>query len=359
MERIRRLRERFHDLDVDGMMIINPWNMIYMSGFTGSNGVILISETEAKLITDYRYFDQAHEQAVDYEIVLHAGHTGHKGRIYEEVAVQVKEMKISKLGFEQDHLTYGLFSKNKDNLSAELVPTSGVVEKLRRIKSKDEIEKLKFAAEVADKAFEHILTIARPGIRELDISDALTSVIKEHGCTNTAFPPTVASGYRGALPHGRASEKIIEKGDMITIDFGANYKGYWSDIARTIAVGEPAPELRKVHDVVLTSFRNCVAGIRPGLTDQEVDALMRENIIKNGYNDYSGPGTGHGIGIEIGEDPYFSVLKDKVLEENMVITVEPGIYLKGLGGARVEDVLLVTKDGCESFNPSTKELLIL
>ncbi|WNS75179.1 Xaa-Pro peptidase family protein [Bacillus sp. DTU_2020_1000418_1_SI_GHA_SEK_038] len=359
MERIRRLRERFHDLGVNGMMIINPWNMIYMSGFTGSNGVILISETEAKLITDYRYFDQAREQAEDYEIVLHAGHTGHKGRIYEEVAVQVKEMKISKLGFEQDHLTYGLFSKNKDNLSAELVPTSKVVEKLRKIKSKDEIEKLRFAAEVADKAFEHILTIVRPGIRELDISDALTSVIKEHGCTNTAFPPTVASGYRGALPHGRASEKIIEKGDMITIDFGANYKGYWSDIARTIAVGEPTPELRKVHDVVLTSFRNCVANIKPGLTDQEVDALMRENIIQHGYNDYSGPGTGHGIGIEIGEDPYFSVLKDQVLEENMVITVEPGIYLKGLGGARVEDVLLVTKDGCESFNPSTKELLIL
>lgn len=359
MERIGNLRGRFYDLGVDGMMIINPWNMIYMSGFTGSNGVILISETEAKLITDYRYFEQAREQAKDYEIVLHTGHTGHKGRIYEEVAVQVKEMKISKLGFEQDHLTYGLFSKNKDILPADLVPTSGVVEKLRRIKSKDEIEKLKVAAEVADKAFEHILTLVRPGITELDISDALTSFIKEHGCTNTAFPPTVASGYRGALPHGRASEKIIEKGDMITIDFGANYKGYWSDIARTIAVGEPAPELRVIHDVVLTSFRNCVAGIKPGLTDQEVDALMRENIIKHGYNDYSGPGTGHGIGIEIGEDPYFSVLKDKVLEENMVITVEPGIYLKGLGGARVEDVLLVTKNGCESFNPSTKELLIL
>ena len=359
MERINKLRERFHDLGIDGMMIVHPWNRLYMSGFTGSNGVILISETESRFITDYRYIEQAKNQAKGYEIVLHAGHTGHKGKILEEVAVQVKEMKISKLGFEQDHLSYGLFVKNKDHLTADLVPTSGVIEDLRMIKLKDEIEKLKVAAEVTDKAFLHILNFVRSGISEQDVSRELESFIREHGCTNTGFSPTVVSGYRGSMPHGRASEKIIEKGDMITIDFGANYQGYWADISRTIAVGKPDSELLTIHDIVLTSFNNCVAGLKPELTDQEVDALMRENIIKHGYNDRSGTGTGHGIGLEVHELPLFSVLKDKVLKENMVITVEPGIYLPGLGGARVEDVILITENGYEVLTPSTKELVIL
>jgi Xaa-Pro aminopeptidase len=359
VERIRRLRETFQELGVDGMMIIHPWNRLYLSGFTGSNGVILISETEAKLITDYRYIEQAQNQTENFEIILHKGHTGHKGKIFEEVAVQINEMKIRNLGFEQEHLSYGLFSKNKPLLSAELIPTSEVVEKLRMIKSEDEIKKLRVAAEITDNAYLHILNYIKSGISELDVAEELKSFIKKHGCTTTSFSPIVASGYRAALPHGRASDKIIEKGDMITIDFGANYQGYWADISRVIAVGEPASELRKIHDVVLTSFENCVAGLRPGLTDQEVDLLMRENIIKYGYNECSGTGTGHGIGLEVHEAPLFSVVKDKILEANMVITVEPGIYLKGLGGARVEDVILINENGCEILTPSTKELVIL
>ncbi|MBS4190758.1 aminopeptidase P family protein [Bacillus sp. FJAT-49705] len=359
MEKINRLRERFHELGVDGMMIVHPWNRLYMSGFTGSNGVILISENEAKLVTDYRYVEQAQNQAKDYEIVLHAGHTGHKGKIFEEVVVQANKMKISKLGFEQEHLSFGLFSRNEALFSAELIPTRDVIEKLRMIKSKEEIEKLRVAAKVTDQAYLHILNFVKAGISELDVAKELESFIHKHGCTTTSFSPIVASGYRSSLPHGRASEKIIEKGDMITIDFGANYQGYWADISRVIAVGEPSSELRHIHDVVLTSFENCVSALRPGLTDQEVDAFMRENIIKHGYNERSGTGTGHGIGLEVHEVPLFSILKDKILEENMVITVEPGIYLKGVGGARVEDVILITENGREVLTPSTKELLIL
>ncbi|WNS74731.1 Xaa-Pro peptidase family protein [Bacillus sp. DTU_2020_1000418_1_SI_GHA_SEK_038] len=359
MEKINRLRERFHELGVDGMMIIHPWNRLYISGFTGSNGVILISETEAKLITDYRYFEQAQNQAENFDIVLHAGHTGHKGKIFEEVIVQAKEMNISKLGFEQEHLSYGLFKRNEPLFSAKLVPTYDVIEKLRMIKSKEEIQKLRVAAEVTDKAYLHILNFIKAGISELDVAAELELFIKKNDCTNATFSPTVVSGYRSSMPHGRASDKIIEKGDMITIDFGANYQGYWADISRVVSIGEPAPELRKLHDIVLTSFENCVANLRPGLTDQEVDFLMRENIIKHGFNEQSGTGTGHGIGLEVHEAPLFSVLKEKVLEENMVITVEPGIYLKGLGGARVEDMILITENGREVLTPSTKELIIL
>lgn len=359
MGKINRLREKFHELGIDGMMVIHPVNRLYMSGFTGSNGVLLITETEAKLITDYRYVEQAQNQSEDYEIVLHAGHTGHKGKIFEEVVVQVKEMKISKLGFEQEHLSYGLFSRNQPLLTAELIPTKDVIENLRMIKTADEIKKLRVAAEITDKAYVHILNYVRASVSELDVAEELEAFIKKHGCTSTSFSPIVASGYRASLPHGRASDKIIEKGDMITIDFGANYEGYWADISRVVSVGEPVPELRKIHDVVLNSFENCVAGLRPGLTDQEVDYLMRENIIKHGFNEQSGTGTGHGIGLEVHEAPLFSVLKDKVLEKDMVITVEPGIYLKGLGGVRVEDVILITENGREVLTPSTKELIIL
>ncbi|WP_053368005.1 M24 family metallopeptidase [Bacillus sp. FJAT-27245] len=359
MERIIRLREKFNELGIDGMMISHPWNRLYMSGFTGGNGVLLISETEAKLITDYRYVEQAQNQAKDYEIVLHAGHTGHKGRIFDEVAVQVKEMNIRKLGFEQEHLSFGFFRKIQNQFPTELISLSEVIETLRMIKSEDEIEKLRVAASVTDQAYLHILNFIRPGITENDIAGELESFIKKNGCSTTSFPPIVASGYRSSLPHGRASDKRIEKGDMITIDFGANYQGYWADISRVVAVGEPAPELRNIFDVVLSSFENCVAALRPGLTDQEVDFLMRETFIQKGYNECSGTGTGHGIGLEVHEAPLFSILKDKTLAENMVITVEPGIYLKGLGGARVEDVILITKNGREVLTPSTKELIIL
>ncbi|KAB2334681.1 aminopeptidase P family protein [Cytobacillus depressus] len=359
MNAINRLREKFCGLGIDGMMIVHPWNRQYMSGFTGSNGVLLISETEAKLITDYRYFEQAKNQAKDYEVVLHTGHTGHKGKIFEEVVVQANEMNIKKLGFEQEHLSYGLFSRNESLFAAELIPTHEVIESLRMIKTEDEIKKLRVAAEITDNAYLHILNVIRAGMSELDVAEELGAFIKKHGCSTTSFSPIVASGYRSSLPHGRASDKIIEKGDMITIDFGANYEGYWADISRVVSIGEPAPELKKLHEIVLTSFENCVAHLRPGLTDQEVDYFMRENIIKHGYNEQSGTGTGHGIGLEVHEAPLFSVLKDKVLEENMVITVEPGIYLKGLGGARVEDVILITKNSREVLTPSTKELVIL
>lgn len=358
MENIKRLISRFEELEIDGFMISGDWNRRYMSNFTGSNGVILISKSAVQLITDYRYFQQAQEQT-ELEIILHAEHTGHKHKIYDEVAKQIKKLNIKRLGFEQQHLNFGNYTKLKDLISAELIPTYDVVEELRMIKSPEEIEKIRISSEITDQAFLHVLDMIKPGIKEIEVSDALVNFIRKNGATNSTFNPTVASGKRGSLPHGRASDKVIEKGDMITLDFGTNYEGYWSDISRTIAVGEPSAQMKEIHEVLLMSFNNCLKNIKPGITDQEVDRFMREPLIESGYEKKSGTGTGHGIGLEVHEKPLFSIDLEKKLEANMTITIEPGIYLPNVGGGRVEDMILVTNDGYEVLSPSTKELLIL
>ena len=358
METIKKLIDQFDELNIDGLMVTGEWNRRYLSNFTGSNGVLLISKTGIRLITDYRYFEQAGSQS-DFDIVLHAEHTGHKHKIYDEVAKQVKDMKITKLGFEQQHVNFGNYMKLKDLIKIEMVPTNDLVENLRMVKTPEEIEKIRYSSKITDQAYLHILKFIKPGMTELAVSEELESFISESGGATSTFSPIVASGVRGSYPHGRASDKIIEQGDMITIDFGTNYKGYWSDISRVVSIGEPAEKLKEIHQVILTSFTNCVENIKPGMTDQEVDKLMRDHLIETGFNEYSGTGTGHGIGLEVHEKPLFSVDSEKVLKPGMTITIEPGIYLPGIGGARIEDMLLVTEDGCEVLSPSTKELVIL
>lgn len=358
MGNIKRLLNRFEELEIDGFMITGDWNRRYMSNFTGSNGVILVNKSTVQLITDYRYFEQAQAES-EFEVILHAEHTGHKHKIYDEVAKQIKKLNIKRLGFEQQHINFGNYTKLKHSISSELIPTYDVVEDLRMIKTPEEIEKIRISSEITDQAFLHVLDMIKPGVKENEVSDALVNFIRKNGATHSTFNPTVASGKRGSFPHGRASDKVIEKGDMITIDFGTNYKGYWSDISRTIAVGEPSAQMKEIHEVLLKSFNNCLTNIKPGITDREVDRLMREPLIESGYEKNSGTGTGHGIGLEVHEKPLFSVDLDKKLEANMTITIEPGIYLPNIGGGRVEDMILVTNDGYEVLSPSTKELIIL
>ncbi|WP_342513576.1 Xaa-Pro peptidase family protein [Sporosarcina sp. FSL K6-1522] len=358
MDRITKLRNRFDELKIDGLMINGDWNRRYISGFTGSNGVVLITKDDARFITDYRYFEQATNQT-NMDVVLHAEHTGHKHKIYDEVAKQVNELGIKQLGFEQQHLNFGNYTKLKGLVNAELVPTYDAVENLRMVKSPEEIENIRISSKITDDAFVHVVDIIRPGLTELEVAGELESFIKKNGGMTSTFSPIVASGARASLPHGRASDKVLEKGDMITIDFGTNYNGYWSDISRVVSLGEPREELKEIQQVVLRSFTNCANHLKAGLTDQEVDKYMRDVLIETGYNQYSGTGTGHGIGLEVHEKPLFSVDSEKILLPGMVITIEPGIYLKGIGGARIEDMLLITEEGCEVLSPSTKELLIL
>lgn len=358
MSRIERLQNQLDELKIDGLMINGDWNRRYVTGFTGSNGVVLITKDDVLLITDYRYFEQAKKQS-GLHVVLHAEHTGHKHKIYDEVAKQINDMGIKRLGFEQQHLNFGNYSKLDSLTSCEMIPMYDVVENLRMVKSQEEIDNIRTSTTITDNAFVHILDVIRPGMTELDVAGELESFIKKNGGMTSTFSPIVASGKRASLPHGRASDKVIETGDMITIDFGTNYNGYWSDISRVVSLGQPNEKMLEVQQAVLRSFMNCATHIKPGLTDHEVDKYMRDILIETGYNQYSGTGTGHGIGLEVHEKPLFSIDSEKKLLPGMVITIEPGIYLPEIGGARIEDMLLITEDGYEVLSPSSKELIIL
>ncbi|WP_017435197.1 Xaa-Pro dipeptidase [Saccharococcus caldoxylosilyticus] len=353
MEKLEKLRALFDEHDIDGLLVTNPYNRRYITGFTGTAGVAVISRDKAVFITDFRYVEQASQQVKGFEIVQHTG------PIVDEAAKQVARLGIQKLGFEQEDVSYATFKAYESAVKAELVPTSHVIEKLRLIKSESEIKILKEAAEIADAAFEHILSFIRPGVKEIDVANELEFFMRKQGATSSSFDIIVASGYRSALPHGVATEKSIEKGELVTLDFGAYYKGYCSDITRTIAVGAISEELKTIYDIVLQAQLRGMEGIKPGMTGKEADALTRDYISEKGYGEYFGHSTGHGIGLEIHEGPALSVRSDVVLAPGMVVTVEPGIYIPGLGGVRIEDDTVVTENGNESLTHSPKELIIL
>ncbi len=354
MGRITKLREKFKTNDIEAVLVTSNYNRRYITGFTGTAGVALITETDAKFITDFRYVDQASEQATNFDIVQH------KSSLIEEIATQLKELGIKKLGFEKSHVSFAQYEEFKTKfIETKLVPISGMLESLRLIKDEQEINILKEAAQIADAAFDHIIKYIKPGLTELDVSNELEFFMRKHGAVSSSFDIIVASGIRSALPHGVASDKIIKKGELVTLDFGAYYKGYCSDITRTVAVGKPSSELEKIYNTVLEAQLRGMNGIKPGLTGKEADALTRDYITEQGYGEYFGHSTGHGLGMEVHEGPGLSMKSDTVLEPGMVVTVEPGIYISGVGGTRIEDDTVITANGNETLTYSTKELLII
>lgn len=353
MSQLTKLRGRFDTLGIDAILITNPYNRRYMTNFTGTAGVALISKEAALFITDFRYTTQAKEQAVDFDIIEHTG------PINEEIAKQIDRLQIQSLGFEQSDVTFETYQAYKKAFQTELVPTSQVVETIRLVKSADELTILKQAAKIADDAYEHILNYIKPGVREIDVANELEFFMRKQGATSSSFDIIVASGYRSALPHGVASEKVIETGELVTLDYGALFNGYISDITRTVAVGEVSDQLKEIYDIVLEAQIRGVEGIKPGMTGIEADALTRDYITEKGYGEYFGHSTGHGIGLEVHEGPGLSFRSPTVLEENMVVTVEPGIYIPEVGGCRIEDDIYLTKDGNERLTFATKEFITL
>ncbi|WP_299088029.1 Xaa-Pro peptidase family protein [uncultured Metabacillus sp.] len=354
MIKLEKIRNRFKELSIDGLLITSKFNRRYMTGFTGTSGVAVISLDKAVFITDFRYTEQAAKEVEGYEIVKHTK------PIIEEVTAVVKQLGIKRLGFEQDHLTYQAYASYKNALTdTEFLPVSGAVEKLRLIKSSAEIKILKEAAEIADAAYKHILTFVKPGLKEIEVANELEFFMRKNGAESSSFDMIVASGYRSALPHGVASNKEIEKGDFVTLDFGAYYKGYCSDITRTFAIGQPSDELKNIYAIVLEAQMRGMNGINPGMSGKEADALTRDYITEQGYGEYFGHSTGHGLGMEVHEGPALSFRSDTILEPGMVVTVEPGIYIAGLGGVRIEDDTVITESGNESLTHSPKDLIIL
>ncbi|MEK3917581.1 Xaa-Pro peptidase family protein [Paenibacillus sp. FSL H7-0331] len=352
--RLDKLRYALQEQGLQAILITNATNRQYMTGFTGSSGYVLISESKAYLLTDFRYMTQAPKQAIGYEVVEHAP------KAMATVKDLLLKLGITKVGFEQDDMTYGTFLSTSDALSGiQLQATSGLVEKLRMIKDASELAVMQEAADLADRTFDHILSFIQTGTKEIDIALEIEIFMRKNGATSTSFETIVASGERSALPHGKASDRVIQTNEFVKLDYGAYYKSYCSDITRTVVVGQPTDKHKEIYHIVLEAQLEALDKIRPGMTGKEADAIARNVIKQHGYGDYFGHGTGHGLGMEIHEAPRLSVQGDTVLTPGMTVTVEPGIYLPGFGGVRIEDDIVITETGIHILTHSSKDLIVL
>jgi Xaa-Pro aminopeptidase len=353
--RLAKLRTAMAERQVDGLLVCKPENRAYLSGFTGSSGWLLVSADRAVLVTDFRYVEQATAQAQAYEVVR-------QGQVhFPTIAEIVGQMGATRLGFEGDFITADEFRQYEQLLpDLDLVPVTGMVEGLRMFKDEGEIAIMAKAAAIADEAWSHILGHIRPGVTEWDVAVELEYSMRKLGAQGPAFDTIVASGVRSSLPHGRASQKVIAAGDLVTCDFGALYEGYCSDMTRTVMVGEPTEKQREIYAIVLEAQLRGVAACKAGMTGMDLDEVCRSYIRERGYGENFGHGTGHGVGRFIHEGPKVSVKgANDVLQAGMVVTIEPGIYVAGWGGVRIEDMLLVTETGCRRLSQSPKELVIL
>lgn len=350
--KINKLREVMNQKGLEAVVILSPYNRRYLSGFTGTSGSLLITQDKSLLITDFRYIQQANDQAQDFEVI------NQEGPMLGKINELIKEDQYKKVGVETHLITYNEYQAlNTD--AVELSSIEGVIETIRMIKDEFEIKQIQKAADIVDETYEHILKWVKLGMTENEVNNEMEMFMRSKGATCSSFDTIVASGHRGALPHGVASNKVIEEGDMITLDFGALYEGYVSDITRTFAIGEPKEEMKKIYNIVLEAQLAALEQIKPGMTGKEADTIARDVIKSYGYGEQFGHSLGHGIGLEVHEGPALSQKSDIVLEENMCITLEPGIYVDGLGGVRIEDDVLVTKNGLQRFTKSSKDLIIL
>ena len=346
------MRRQMQEDKVDAYVVFRPENGRYLSGFSGGEATLYITLEKALLLTDFRYIEQAKVEAPDFEIIkTEQDHFATLGEIGQ---------KAQKVGFEGDFITYVDFGKLKETLpQAELLSLPNLVSHLRSVKDQSEIELIRKAVKIADDAFSEILMSIETGQTEEEIGLNLEFAMRRAGASGGSFEFIVASGVRSAMPHGTASSKVIQLGEFLTMDFGAIYQGYCSDITRTVFLGVPEDKHREIYEIVLAAQRAGIAAVAPGRTGKEVDAVARKLIEEAGYGEYFGHGLGHSVGLAIHEGPNLNKREERVLEPGMVITVEPGIYIPDWGGVRIEDIVMVTKNGCEVLTQAPKEFIIL
>lgn len=334
-------------------VIMRPENRRYMSGFTGSAGAIVITQQAAILITDFRYVEQAGVQAPDYQIVEH------QGPLLKTLKQVLQDQQITTLAFETDYVTFAQYQVWSRELGVQLEPVEGWVEKLRQIKDHQEIEAIRRSVRLADQAFDHVLGIIKPGIKEIEVAQELEFFMRRAGASGLAFDSIVASGPQSALPHAQPTERAVQTGEFLKMDFGCVVQGYCSDLTRTVGLGQVSEQHRRIYQIVLEAQLAAIKAIGAGVTGQAVDQVARAIITEAGYGNNFGHGLGHSLGLVVHESPRLATSETTVLMPGMVLTVEPGIYLPGWGGVRIEDVVVVTDDGCEILTTANKQLLLL
>ncbi|WP_069998208.1 M24 family metallopeptidase [Cellulosilyticum sp. I15G10I2] len=357
-ERVQKLLLKMNDLKIDAMLIGSKSNRLYMSGFTGSNAMLYISKSKQVIITDFRYLEQVKEQCKDFQVA----NQGTEGLIKTALKM-AQEDGARYIGFESDHTNYTTYLELSNHKNFNFVPTSHIVEAFRQIKDEEEINRLRQAERIGDLAFSHIVSFItanyQKGLTENEVALELERVMRTNGASGTSFASIVAAGVKSALPHAEPGSEVLKQGDFVVIDFGCIYKGYCSDMTRTLVIGEATEKHKAIYDVVLQAQLAALRAIKPGMLGREVDQVARDIITKAGYGEYFGHGLGHSTGVDIHESPRFSPLDATVLKKGMIMTVEPGIYIPGFGGVRIEDLIVITDDGIENLTHSSKELIVI
>ncbi len=348
--RIDKVRALLKSRELDCIIVQSSRSRRYISGFTGSAGIVLVLPDKCFLLTDFRYMQQASAETAGCEVLECSS------KIYEQIAGLLTA--CSKIGYEYAHVTVETFERMKKALGGK-VWTSVNLDTLRAIKENEELLLIKKAVAVADRAFARLLPELKTGMAEIEAAALLEFYLRKEGASGTSFSTIVASGERSSLPHGQPTEKLLTDGDFVTFDFGAIYGGYCSDITRTLVMGKANARQKEIYGIVLAAQKAALSSLKPGMTGIEGDALARDVINSAGYGKLFGHGTGHSLGLAIHEEPRLSPGCETVLKPGMVLTVEPGIYVPGWGGVRIEDVVVLTESGLEILTATPKELLEL
>ena len=350
--RLAGVRAQLEERGLDAMVVTNLVNVRYLCGYAGSNGVVVVTPGEATFMTDFRYVTAAEPIAAFMGVKMLAGDTAaFVARHLDEVA------SGARVGFEAAHVSVQAREKYDDALrSRETVPTTDVVESLRMIKDDDELELIRRSAALIEPVYQALAAEGLSGRSEQDVAWRVRELFRAGGADDLAFDTIVASHERGAMPHATPGPDVISEGTLVTIDLGCVLDGYASDCTRTFAVGEPDADLREIYAVCLEAQLAAMRAVQPGASGRDVDAVARDIISAAGHGERFGHGLGHGVGLAVHEGPRLSKLSEDTLAPGMVVTVEPGIYIPGRGGVRIEDLVIVTESGCERLTPYTKDL---
>jgi Xaa-Pro aminopeptidase len=352
--RLKTVRALMTKSRLQSMLVTELAHVRYLTGFSGSSGLCLITPTKQFFITDRRYKSQAPQEVVGFKIIIA------KQNLFPLLAEKNIIPTGSRVGFESQNVSVAEMSSLKKLLPRRnFIPATNILENITAVKDEKEIELIRSAANISDKVFKKLLTLIRPGERECDIAAEISYWHRKYGAECDSFDPIVASGERGALPHAKATEKKIRSGEMVVLDFGCCYRGYNSDITRTLAVGDPSAEMKKVYQIVLDAQKKAIEAVRSGVTARSIDGAARNHIRRKGYGRYFIHSLGHGLGIHVHDPLRVSAISTAMLQTGNVVTIEPGIYIPNRGGVRIEDDIVVRENGCDILTKSPKELIIV
>ncbi len=354
-DRISKLLEKVNsDSSFQAALITSYQNRFYFFGMRSSDGTAIITRDKAYFIIDSRYHEKASMTVKNAEVIL-------QDKLFDQINEILADSGVEKVWVEQS-MSIGTLNSMRKRIKAEIVednPLTDMISRLRAVKDEDEVKLIRRAQEITEMGFDYILTQLRPGVSEKEMQLELETYMKKHGADGLSFDTILISGSNTSMPHGVPTDKLIEKGDFITMDYAAAYGGYCSDMTRTVAVGEPTDEMKHVYNIVLEAQLKAMAGIKRGVVCSDIDKIARDHIYDSGYKGYFGHSLGHSFGIDIHERPMFSPNDSSLLPRGAMITVEPGIYLPGRFGVRIEDTVRVTEDGYIPLTFCRKDLIVL